>query len=132
MIGAEVALAALIVFQEARGEPFNGQIAVAEVILNRVAHSCYPNSVRGVVFQKHQFSGVGRKGVVQTAQAAERLNKNAWQSAVAATKLAMQGTKIANGATHFTRYDSIPHWMGHGKDFNKLGNHIFMKLKSGC
>ena len=53
---AERELIAGVVYLEARGEPAEGQQAVAEVILNRVAAENFPDSVEGVIFQGTQFS----------------------------------------------------------------------------
>lgn len=47
-----------IVMAEAGGEPYLGQIAVANVVLNRVKSSRYPSTLKGVIFQKSQFSPV--------------------------------------------------------------------------
>ena len=49
---------ALTIYHEARGEPLEGQRAVAEVVLNRVAHSSFPDDVCGVVKDPYQFSYV--------------------------------------------------------------------------
>ncbi len=45
-----------IVMAEAGAEPYEGKIAVVNVILNRVAHKSYPNTIAGVIFQKGQFT----------------------------------------------------------------------------
>ena len=50
------------IFHEARGESREGQIAVGHVILNRVKDRRYPDTVRGVVWQPKQFSGVRYHG----------------------------------------------------------------------
>ena len=47
-----------LVYAEARGEPYKGQVAVAAVVLNRVASSSFPNSISGVIYQKGAFSVV--------------------------------------------------------------------------
>lgn len=51
----EIVLMANVVYREARGS-FNGQVAVAEVIMNRVQSPAYPNTIKGVLSQKNQFS----------------------------------------------------------------------------
>lgn len=51
----EMVLMANVVYKEARSS-FNGQVAVAEVIMNRVMSSAYPNTIKGVLSQKGQFS----------------------------------------------------------------------------
>lgn len=47
-----------VVYGEARGEPYNGMVAVAAVVMNRVADSRFPNSVAGVVYQPGAFTCV--------------------------------------------------------------------------
>lgn len=47
-----------VVYSEARGEPYKGQVAVAAVVLNRVANSSFPNSISGVVYQSGAFDAV--------------------------------------------------------------------------
>ncbi len=51
---------ALVVYVEARGEPLDGQLMVAEVVLNRVAIEAYPDTVCDVAFDPKQFSGLNR------------------------------------------------------------------------
>ena len=47
-----------LVYGEARGEPYSGQVAVAAVVLNRVSSSSFPNTVSGVVYQSGAFDAV--------------------------------------------------------------------------
>lgn len=49
-------LLARLISAEARGEPYTGQVAVGAVVLNRVKHSSFPNSVSGVIYQSGAFS----------------------------------------------------------------------------
>lgn len=131
--GAELQLVALIVFQEARGEAFNGQVAVAEVIRNRVTSVCYGKTVRDVVYKPKQFSGVGAKGIPQSPKEARQIDNAAWGIALTAADMAFTGwTQITSGATHFVRHDYQPFWKLHGKNLKRIGNHEFMQLKSGC
>ncbi len=51
-------LLARVVYGEARGEPYTGQVAVAAVVLNRVKSSKFPNSISGVVYQSGAFDAV--------------------------------------------------------------------------
>ena len=53
-------LLARIIWLEARGEPFEGQVAVAEVVLNRVLSPDFPDTVRDVIFQPGQFTPARR------------------------------------------------------------------------
>lgn len=47
-----------LVYGEARGEPYSGQVAVAAVVLNRVSSSSFPNTVSGVIYQSGAFDAV--------------------------------------------------------------------------
>ncbi len=51
-------LLARLVYGEARGEPYSGQVAVAAVVLNRVRSSSFPNTVSGVIYQRGAFDVV--------------------------------------------------------------------------
>lgn len=55
---SDLNLLAKCVYGEARGEPYNGQVAVAAVVLNRVKSSKFPNTVYGVIYQKGAFTAV--------------------------------------------------------------------------
>ena len=54
----DVNLLARLVYGEARGEPYAGQVAVAAVVLNRVKSSSFPNSIAGVIYQSGAFTAV--------------------------------------------------------------------------
>lgn len=54
----EIELLARLVNGEARGEPYTGQVAVAAVVLNRVRHDAFPNTISGVIFQTGAFDAV--------------------------------------------------------------------------
>ena len=51
---------ARLTYLEARGEPFDGQVAVVEVVLNRILSPSFPDSVSEVIYQKNQFSPAGK------------------------------------------------------------------------
>lgn len=55
---SEISLLARTISAEARGEPYQGQVAVGAVILNRIAHPSFPNTMAGVIFQNGAFSCV--------------------------------------------------------------------------
>jgi len=54
----EFELLARVIAAEARGEPYNGQVAVGAVIINRVLSSSFPNTISGVIHQRNQFEPV--------------------------------------------------------------------------
>lgn len=55
---SDLNLLSRLVYGEARGEPYSGQVAVAAVVLNRVKSSSFPNSISGVIYQKGAFNVV--------------------------------------------------------------------------
>lgn len=62
-------LLARLVYGEARGEPYLGQVAVAAVVLNRVAHASFPNTVSGVIYQSGAFDVVSDGQIYLTPDA---------------------------------------------------------------
>lgn len=65
-VSSDHRLLAKLVYAEARGEPYKGQVAVAAVVLNRVASSSFPNTVSGVVYQSGAFSCVKNGAINNT------------------------------------------------------------------
>lgn len=59
---SDIALLANIISAEARGEPFEGQVAVGAVVLNRVEHPSFPDTLPGVVYQPGAFTAITRPG----------------------------------------------------------------------
>lgn len=58
-----------LVYGEARGEPYSGQVAVAAVVLNRVSSSSFPNTISGVIYQSGAFDAVGDGQINMTPDA---------------------------------------------------------------
>ena len=79
---SNVALLARIISAEARGEPYTGQVAVGAVVLNRVKHASFPNSISGVIYQSGAFSclydGQFDQPVAESAYRAARDALNGW------------------------------------------------------
>nr|WP_068138719.1 cell wall hydrolase [Limnochorda pilosa] len=114
-------LLAWLVYWEARGEPFEGQVAVAAVVLNRVRHPDFPDSIRGVVFQPGQFQPLDTHRYSASAQ----IPPNIYQ----AVDLALGGSDPSMGALFFynprlTRNPSF--WAGRPV-VRKIGNHVFTR-----
>ena len=132
---------ALNIYHEARGESYQGKIAVANVTLNRVLHKKYPNSICGVVHQgrhyvnwkgntmpvKHkcQFSWYcdGRSDIVH--------EDNAWSSSrdIAFDVLMGWVDDNTHGATHYYNpHKADPYWASELLQTAELGNHVFLAL----
>jgi spore germination cell wall hydrolase CwlJ-like protein len=120
---AEQDCLASAVYFEARGEGLKGQLAVADVVLNRVASSKYPGTVCEVVEQPWQFSFVNATGRIP---AADR-SSVAWERAVAIARIAQAGTARAvdsNVLWYHADYVS-PSWGRRLARQDKIGLHIF-------
>ena len=76
-------LLANLIYCEAGGEPYEGKLAVASVVINRVLSSKFPNTVVGVIYQNKQFSPVA-SGRLDLALAAGQANAQCYQAADAA------------------------------------------------
>ncbi len=78
----DVALLARLISAEARGEPYSGQVAVGAVVLNRMKHPSFPNTLSGVVYQPGAFSclydGQFDQPVAESAYRAARDAMNGW------------------------------------------------------
>lgn len=79
----EIYLLACIIDWEAAYEPYEGKLAVANVVLNRVRSSNYPNSITGVIYQKSQFSGAsdgagGPSAKFRTDLTVVSVHRNVW------------------------------------------------------
>jgi spore germination cell wall hydrolase CwlJ-like protein len=121
------------IYFEARGEPVRGQIAVAQVVMNRVFSGYYPNTVCGVVFQnanRHlacQFTfacdGIPID-VVREPDAFERAKKIAAETLDGQLWLPEVGK-----ATHYHAYWVHPSWVHEMTKMYKLGVHTFYRPK---
>lgn len=79
---ADVELLAKVISAEARGESYEGQVAVSAVILNRISHPSFPDSLSGVIYQKGAFSCVNDsnwyQAVAESSKRAARDALNGW------------------------------------------------------
>jgi spore germination cell wall hydrolase CwlJ-like protein len=122
------------IYFEARGEPEEGQAAVAQVVLNRAASGLYPSSICGVVYQNWQ-----RYHNCQFSFACEgrslRINEpEAWQTAVrVASDVSAGKTYVSDvgAATHYHANYVRPQWARALKKMDVIGRHIFYKLRPG-
>lgn len=111
-----------IISAEAKGEPFKGQIAVGNVVLNRVAHASYPNSIYGVIFdRKHgtQFSPVSFGTIYQAPT----------ESAVIAAKICLEGYTLSDEILFFYNPRiATTNWIAKNRPYAfTIGNHRFYK-----
>ncbi|WP_417580145.1 cell wall hydrolase [Pelagibacterium sp.] len=124
------------IYFEARGESYRGQVAVAQVIMNRVEHPNYPDTICGVVYQNQhrrnacQFSFAcdGKTNVNRTSEVA------AWDQAQSITQEVLNEeiylTEVAD-ATHYHATYVRPAWARNMDKLAQVGLHIFYKFKPG-
>ena len=109
-------LLARVVYGEARGEPYTGQVAVAAVVLNRVRSSSFPNSVAGVVYQSGAFDCVSDG----------QINLTPNQSAYKAAKDALNGWDPTYGCLfYYNPRTATSKWMLSRTVKLSIGNHAF-------
>ena len=111
------------VYFEARGEPIEGQLAVAEVVLNRAASGRYPATICEVVTQPWQFSFVNATGRIPSADR----SSNAWRKAVAVARIAQRGASrlLPQDVLWYHAEYVAPSWGRRLARNTKIGLHIF-------
>ena len=87
----DVTLLAMVINGEARGESYEGQVAVGAVVLNRVRHSSFPNTIAGVVYQPGAFTAVDDG----------QINKAIESSCFNAARDALNGWDPTGGAVYY-------------------------------
>lgn len=109
---------ARLVLSEAGNEPYEGKVAVAAVVLNRVGHQDFPDSITEVIFQKSQFAGVN----------SPLFNKKPTKDCIKAVKDAINGKDPTNGALYFlNKNEASPSWASEYRFMIRIGDHWFYK-----
>jgi N-acetylmuramoyl-L-alanine amidase len=109
------------IYYEARGEPLEGQLAVAYVVLNRARSGRFPNSLCAVILQPKQFS------FVTTGQIIQPPNNEEWRTSVAISEIARRHKRNSpvGEATHYHNLDVWPEW--HLERVAQIGHHVFYR-----
>lgn len=111
-------LLARIISAEARGEPYLGQVAVGAVILNRVEHPSFPDTISGVIYQNGAFSCLNDG----------QFYKAVSQSAYNAARDALNGLDPSGGAIYYYNPKTATNkWIRSRPVITTIGNHIFCK-----
>ena len=112
----DVALLARLLYAEARGETYKGQVAVGAVVLNRVKSSSFPNTIAGVIYQPYAFTCVADGQINytpnSTAYNAARDAMNGWDPSYGS--IYYYNPKVATSGWIFTRPTVVT-----------IGNHVF-------
>lgn len=105
---------------EARGEPYEGQVAVAAVILNRVDHPSFPNSISGVIYQPGAFTAVADGQINVPIDPKSTVYK--------ACQDAMNGWDPSGGAIYYFNPDTATNaWIWSRPLIKVIGKHRFCK-----
>ncbi len=109
-----------IISAESRGEPFEGQIAVGNIVLNRTESGSFPDTVYGVIFDR-------KYGTQFTPAATGSIYNDPTSSAVLAAKAALEGVELVDDALFFcANYVNKGSWIEENRSYAEtIGNHIF-------
>ena len=115
---SNVNLLARVVYGEARGEPYTGQVAVAAVVLNRVKSSKFPNTISGVVYQSGAFDAVSDGQINMTPD----------ETAKKAAQDALNGWDPSYGAIYYFNPNTATNkWIWSRPMTVTIGKHRFCK-----
>lgn len=116
---AEIEVLAKIINAEARGESYQGKVAVGAVIMNRVYDPAFPNTIRGVVYQKGQFKPVENGSINLSA------NSDSFKAAYDA----INGIDPTHGCLYFYNptISENPQFFAKRTRVIRIGNHVFLK-----
>ncbi|MFI3324996.1 MAG: spore cortex-lytic enzyme [Clostridia bacterium] len=116
MSESDFQLLARIISAEARGEPYEGQVAVGAVILNRIAHPSFPDTLSGVIYQSGAFSCVDDGGI----------NAEVADSAYQAAREAINGSDPSGGAIYYYNpAKATSKWIFSRPVITVIGEHLF-------
>lgn len=117
---SDVQLLARAINGEARGEPYEGQVAVGAVILNRVKAPNFPNTISGVIYQPGAFTAVS-DGQINVALEDE-------STVVKAARDALNGWDPTGGAIYYFNPDTATNkWIWSRPHIKTIGKHRFCK-----
>lgn len=114
--GGDVYLLARLISAEARGEPYIGQVAVGAVVLNRIDHPSFPNSLSGVIYQSGAFS------CLDDGQFDQPISDSAYRAA----REALSGADPTGGAIYyFNPVTATSAWIWSRPLLTVIGSHRF-------
>lgn len=105
-------LLAALIHCEAGGEPYEGQVAVGAVVMNRVRSKAYPDTIHGVIYASGQFTPA-MSGKVNKVYESGKI----YPSCIRAAEEALSGVSNVGDLTHFRR--------NNGREGLVIGNHVF-------
>lgn len=125
---------ATAIYFESRGEKYRGQVAVGQVVMNRVKHRLYPTTICGVVFQNQH-----KRNACQFSFACDGIpervtEQKSWKQAQEIAKGVVDGSLYLSEVGYATHYHATyvyPHWAPRMKKVTKIGLHVFYQFKRG-
>jgi spore germination cell wall hydrolase CwlJ-like protein len=123
MTGLECLVVAI--FFEARDQPPLGQEMVAQVIMNRVLHESFPDSVCGVVYESKQFSFTHDGLSDNPGNYPTYWDRRATESATELAQEFLMGATTGNTSTHYHNLSVSPKWKNEYRVDGIVGDHIF-------
>ena len=120
--GAEVDLLARVIYAEARGEPFKGQVAVGAVVINRLKSRNFPDNINDIIFSERQFTSVDDGQIYYTPD----------QTAYNAAREVLAGKDPTGGALYFYNPDTANpnglQWLlDNTTAIKRIGDHVFAR-----
>ena len=113
---SQVDLLARLISAEARGEPYSGQVAVGAVVLNRIKHPSFPNTLSGVIYQSGAFTCISDG----------QFNQQVAESAYRAARDALNGVDPSGGAIYyFNPSTATSSWIWSRPLITVIGKHRF-------
>ncbi len=110
---SKIELLAALIFCEAGGESYEGQLAVGAVVVNRMNSKSYPNTLKGVIYQRGQF-GPASSGILAKRIGSRIVTDSCYEAA----EEALNGVSNVGNLTHFQNKRC-------GKSGIIIGNHVF-------
>lgn len=126
---SEARCLAQAVYFEARSESLEGQLAVAQVVLNRVADRRYPNSICAVVFQNENRLHHCQFSFACDGRSDTPFEARAWDVAQKISYVALEDLwrDVTGDATHYHASYSKPYWRTHMIATAQYGHHLFYR-----
>jgi spore germination cell wall hydrolase CwlJ-like protein len=125
---------ATAIYFESRGEKYRGQVAVAQVVMNRLHHRIYPKTICGVVFQNQDHRNACQFSFACDGRPERVTDAASWKQAEEIARGVVQGTlyvEEVGKATHYHATYVYPHWAPRMKKVTKIGLHVFYQFKAG-
>ena len=120
------------IYFESRGESYRGQVAVGQVVMNRLAHPIYPKDICQVVFQNQQMHNACQFSFACDGRPETVTDEKSWKQADEIAKGVINGSLYlpeVGKATHYHANYVYPDWAPRLKRVAKIGHHIFYQFK---